>query len=176
VDHGHHAAVRIDAFRRSGGYDEGFSHNEDAELDCRLKALGFRLYLDCATRVGYRPRSTFKGLFTQYYRYGAGRSRTVRRHPSSMRLRQIAVPGHLFGSVVAVTVIPWSSILLVWPALYLLILAASSLSLAARHRSVCGLLAGPVAFVMHTAWAIGFFAGLVARRETKWRAEMAVPL
>ena len=33
VDHGHHALMTIDAFRAVGGYDESFSHNEDAELD-----------------------------------------------------------------------------------------------------------------------------------------------
>ncbi|MGL5012126.1 MAG: glycosyltransferase, partial [Paracoccaceae bacterium] len=37
VDHGHHALMRIAAFRAVGGYDECFSHNEDAELDHRLR-------------------------------------------------------------------------------------------------------------------------------------------
>ena len=36
ADHGHHALMRISAFRAVGGYDESFSHNEDAELDYRL--------------------------------------------------------------------------------------------------------------------------------------------
>src|SRR5690606_2394808 len=30
VDHGHHALMRVSAFRAVGGYDETFSHNEDA--------------------------------------------------------------------------------------------------------------------------------------------------
>src|SRR5687767_10918411 len=29
VDHGHHAAFRMDAFRAAGGYDDSFTHNED---------------------------------------------------------------------------------------------------------------------------------------------------
>ena len=33
VDHGHHAAFDRAAFLSVGGYDETFSHNEDAELD-----------------------------------------------------------------------------------------------------------------------------------------------
>ena len=40
TDHGHHALMRLDAFRAVGGYDETFSHNEDAELDYRLAAGG----------------------------------------------------------------------------------------------------------------------------------------
>ncbi len=43
TDHGHHAAMRIEAFKQVGGYDESFTHNEDAELDCRLTAAGFRI-------------------------------------------------------------------------------------------------------------------------------------
>ena len=39
VDHGHHSLMRIDAFRAVGGYDETFSHNEDAELDKRLSLI-----------------------------------------------------------------------------------------------------------------------------------------
>ena len=43
VDHGHHALMRMDAFRAVGGYDAGFSHNEDAELDLRLGEAGYRI-------------------------------------------------------------------------------------------------------------------------------------
>jgi len=51
VDHGHHAAFRIASFVRAGGYDESFSHNEDAELDCRQRALGARIFLDTSIRA-----------------------------------------------------------------------------------------------------------------------------
>ena len=33
--------MRIAAFRGVGGYDESFSHNEDAELDYRLRQAGY---------------------------------------------------------------------------------------------------------------------------------------
>lgn len=81
IDHGHHAAFRMESFRRAGGYDESFTHNEDAELDCRQRALGSRIYLDADVRIGYSPRATLGGLWRQYFNYGRGRSRTVRRHP-----------------------------------------------------------------------------------------------
>jgi succinoglycan biosynthesis protein ExoA len=176
VDHGHHAAFRMDSFRRAGGYNETFSHNEDAEFDCRQRALGARVYLDAEIRVQYHPRSTFAGLWQQYFRYGVGRSRTVRRHPGSMRMRQLAVPVHLAVSVLAVAMLPWSSALLLWPATYVAALAATSVGMALRHRAWCGLLAGPAAGVMHTAWAVGFFSGLARRRERPWRRDMTVPL
>lgn len=176
IDHGHHAAFRMDSFRRAGGYDESFAHNEDAELDCRQRALGGRIYLDADIRLGYHPRSTPAGLAKQYFGYGRGRARTVRRHPGSMRLRQLAVPLHLVLTFGAVLLTPWVLWPLLWPALYLLALAGVSVSVARRHRSWCGILAGLAAAVMHTAWAFGFFWSLVVVRERAWQAKAAVPL
>jgi succinoglycan biosynthesis protein ExoA len=176
VDHGHHAAFRMGMFQRCGGYDESFTHNEDAEFDCRQRALGARVYLDAEIRLGYHPRGTFTALFWQYFRYGAGRSRTVRRHPASVRLRQLAVPGNLALLLSGLALGPWFWVALVWPLLYVALLAGSSLGFALRRRAWCGLLTGPAAGVMHTAWALGFIAGLVARRERIWRPEMTVPL
>jgi succinoglycan biosynthesis protein ExoA len=176
VDHGHHAAFRMDAFRRSGGYDETFTHNEDAELDCRQRALGAKIYLDSEIRVAYQPRATLGALYRQYFHYGAGRSRTIRRHPGSTRLRQLAVPLHLVLSLVAVVVSPWLPVLLAWPALYGAALAVSSARCAWQLRSGVGWLAGPVAALMHAAWALGFLSCLVARRERGWQRELALPL
>ena len=45
TDHGHHALMRISAFASVGGYDETFSHNEDAEYDERVVSAGGRIYL-----------------------------------------------------------------------------------------------------------------------------------
>lgn len=176
VDHGHHAAFWLDSFRRAGGYDETFSHNEDAEFDCRLRAQGGRIFLDADIRQEYFPRASLSGMWKQYFNYGRGRSRTIRKHPGSMRLRQMAVPAHLVVFVLSIlaglTIHP---ILAAWPVLYLAILAATGVALAVKHRSVCGLFAAPAAFVMHTAWALGFFSGMAFVREAPWRPEAALP-
>jgi len=176
VDHGHHAAFRMASFQRAGGYDESFSHNEDAELDCRQRALGSRIYLDADIRLAYHPRGTLSGLARQYFAYGRGRARTVRRHRGSMRLRQFAVPAHWALCMAALLLAPWWPLLLLWPALYLAALAAVSVQMALKHRSPCGLYAGPAALVMHGAWAAGFFWSLVSVREMPWQATLAVPL
>jgi len=174
VDHGHHAAFRLASFRRTGGYDESFSHNEDAELDCRQRALGARIWLDADIRLAYHPRDTLRALARQYFGYGRGRSRTVRRHPQSWRARQAAVPLNLFlcvlgllvGAAATATGAPWWLALpALWPLLYAGVLFSTSWALAWRHRSLCGLLAGPAAAVMHLAWAAGFFTGCLTKRK-----------
>jgi succinoglycan biosynthesis protein ExoA len=176
VDHGHHAAFRMASFVRAGGYDESFTHNEDAELDCRQRALGSRIFLDASIRLGYQPRSTLGGLWRQYFGYGKGRSRTVRRHPGSMRLRQLAVPLHVALCVLSLALLPWSPWLLLWPATYAMALVATSVMLVLRHRSLCGLLAGVAAGVMHFGWAAGLFWGLATVREAPWSVQQARPL
>jgi len=174
VDHGHHAAFRMSAFRRVGGYDESFSHNEDAEFDCRQVRSGGKVYLDAAIRIGYQPRRTAIGLARQYFAYGRGRSRTVRRHPGSMRARQLALPIHAalcVASVAGAGQWPW---LLFWPLAYLAVLLIASLATAWRERSPCGLLVGLAAAVMHFCWAAGFLSGLASIRQQPW-THAAVP-
>ncbi|WP_077035546.1 glycosyltransferase family 2 protein [Pelomonas sp. KK5] len=169
VDHGHHAAFRMDAFRRAGGYDESFTHNEDAELDCRQRRLGGRVYLDAEIRLGYHPRATLPSLARQYFAYGRGRSRTVRRHPGSMRARQLALPLNLALLALSLLAMPWLPLLAsLWPAAYGGALLAASLQIAWRQRSLCGLLAGVAAATMHLSWGAGFLSGLVMLREQRW--------
>lgn len=176
VDHGHHAAFSMASFCRAGGYDETFSHNEDAELDCRQRALGSKVYLDSDIRIGYLPRDSLRGLWRQYTNYGAGRSRTIRKHPGSWRLRQMAVPLNALLVLSGLLLAPWWPVLLAWPLLYGAILLCTALGLAMRHRSLVGLLAAPAAFAMHMAWAKGFVTGLLQGRESRWDADTQAAL
>jgi succinoglycan biosynthesis protein ExoA len=171
VDHGHHAAFRIASYRRAGGYDETFTHNEDAELDCRQRGLGSRVYLDASIRLDYEPRGTLVGLARQYFAYGRGRARTWQKHPQSLRLRQMALPLHLIAQCAALLAAPWCPALLLLPAAYGVALLTASWVLAFSHRSACGLLAGPAAGVMHTTWALGFLSSLALQREAVWRPD-----
>ena len=161
VDHGHHAAFRMTSFRKAGGYDDRFTPNEDAELDCRQRARGSKIYLDADIRMDYYPRESLARLWKQYLAYGRARYLTIRRHPDSLRLRQLAVPVHvvltgvtLLGSLLK----PW---LLLWPAFYLTVLLINALILTVRHRSACALLAAPAALVMHFAWGVGLLEALL---------------
>jgi succinoglycan biosynthesis protein ExoA len=157
VDHGHHAGFRLDDFLKIGGYDETFSHNEDAEYDTRLRAAGGRIFLDADVRLSYLPRPTVPGLARQYFNYGKGRARTLRKHGESPRLRQL-VPPVVFlvcvASLAIAPVFPWA---LLAPAGYVAALALASVGVAARHRSACGLLAGLASGVMHMSWAAGYW-------------------
>ena len=156
VDHGHHAAFKLARFRELGGYDETFTHNEDAEYDRRLTQAGGKVWLDADIRIGYFPRATARALWRQYWNYGAGRARTLLKHRAAPRLRQV-VPVLNFAllalSLASAAFVPLT---LVWPAFYLGVLFAASLFVAAKHKSPCGLGAGLALAIIHNAWALGF--------------------
>lgn len=95
VDHGHHAGMRLDWFRRIGGYDPDFSHNEDAEFDLRLRAAGGTIWLDAGIRLHYAMRPDPSALARQYWRYGRGRASTLLKHRARPRLRQVLPAAHV---------------------------------------------------------------------------------
>ena len=174
VDHGHHALFRMETFRRAGGYDPSFGHNEDAELDCRQRALGSRIFLNANIRLGYFPRATPTKLAKQYFNYGWGRSRTVRRHRRSLRARQLAIPLLVLGTAATILAAPLLPALLWLPSLYLAIVVANAAAIALRRRSLCGLLAAPAAAIMHFAWGTGFILGWVRLSEEPWRIPQSI--
>jgi succinoglycan biosynthesis protein ExoA len=157
VDHGHHCAFRLARFLSLGGYDETFSHNEDAEYDRRLAAAGGRIWLDASVRMGVFARPTLDGLWRQYLNYGRGRARTLRKHGGAPRLRQMIPPANLALVIGAIALAPVAPVLLVWPALYICGLLGVSALAVLKMRSLCGIWAGLAAGTMHTAWSLGFF-------------------
>lgn len=157
VDHGHHAGFDLAMFLKIGGYDETFSHNEDAEFDTRLRQAGGKIYLDADIRLVYLPRSTLPSLARQYFNYGKGRARTLMKHGERPRLRQLIPPATLIACVLGFALAPFSLWTLILPAGYLAALILASLAVAAKYRSVCGLFAGPASATMHMSWSAGLF-------------------
>jgi len=180
VEHGHHALMRVDAYRAVGGYDEAFRYNEDAELDHRLGLAGWRIWLTDATLMVYFPRATPAALFRQYYGYGGGRARNILKHRSIPRIRQVLPLAILPAVALALlTLVSWLALLplLVWS---MLCLAMGTFSAArSRHQYRLPLLyaplAGLAAMIMHFAWSAGFWLHVAAsatphRRTSQWPA------
>ena len=173
VDHGHHAAFRMQCFNQIGGYNESFAYNEDAEMDCRFRAAGSRIYLDASISITYYPRSSFASLSKQYSRYGRGRAGTFIRHPSSLRARQILVPLNTVACALALVVAVYVHWALLLPAAYFAVLMIYSIKIALHRQSLCGLGAGVAGFVMHQSWAFGFLRGL-ALESSRLMRERAI--
>ena len=155
VDHGHHAGMDLGWFRQIGGYDPGFSHNEDAEYDHRLRLAGGAIWMQSDIRLDYVMRPTFRTLARQYWNYGRGRARTVLKHRIRPKLRQLIPAVNLVGMILALMVAlvwPWA---LLWPLAYGVALIGVSL-VGAQKIGLGGLWAGPALLAMHNFWAAGF--------------------
>lgn len=155
VEHGHHALIAIDAFVAVGGYDENFSHNEDAELDHRILDAAGRIWLEPELALVYYPRRTLPALTRQYFRYGSGRAMTVARHPRRRRARQ----------VLPLAIAPICCLLalgpLFWPAavpaLAWVVLCLGYGLWLARSARPCAAAAGVAAIAMQAAWSFGYW-------------------
>jgi hypothetical protein len=139
------------------GWSEDVGVNEDYELNHRIRSLGGQVWLQPDLEVGYQPRPSLRALAKQYFRYGRSKATVMRRHPRSVRPRQIApamlvpvlgasaAPG-LVGRVGRLGLVAYVLTLLV-------------LALRAPGAVVERLFAGAAALVMHWSWAAGAWFG-----------------
>lgn len=157
VDHGHHALMLISAFRSVGGYDETFSHNEDAELDIRLRAARYQLWLAGQFYITYFPRASAGALFRQYFSYGKGRCRTLIKHGKWPKVRQTlplavgpVVAAALFSPLAPILAVPafaWASLCILY-----------GITLGIRSADSCAAMSGLAAMTMHLGWSLGFLS------------------
>lgn len=165
IDHGHHALMRIEAFRAVGGYDESFSHNEDAELDFRLRQAGFRIWMTDKTKMTYYPRSSVRPLFKQYLGYGRGRAKNLLKHRSIPKIRQM-IPLAVMPVVVFafLAMFHWSALIPL--GLWIAACMGYGLWMAIGQKNPYGPLAAFSAMVMHLAWSTGFWLELLRFRAS----------
>jgi succinoglycan biosynthesis protein ExoA len=163
TDHGHHALMSVAAFRAVGGYDESFSHNEDAELDHRLRVAGFRIWMTDRTTMTYYPRDNARALFRQYLGYGRGRAKTILKHGIVPKLRQM-IPVMVLPAVAGATLAVISTAALLPALVWMGVCLAYGVVLAVSARQVHGLLSAICAMIMHLAWSAGFWLQLLVTR------------
>ena len=160
-DHGHHAAFDRGIFLELDGYDESFSHNEDAEFDTRLTRSGRQIYLDGTSAVTYYPRASLPTLARQYFAYGRGRASTLLKHRTRPRVRQVLPVAIVLGCLVSLILAAFDWRFAGLTLLYALPCIGWGLGLAAMQKDACLAFSGPAAIVMHVSWGLGFLARLV---------------
>ena len=166
VDHVPFGVYRTDVLRSLGGWDENVTSNEDFELDYRLRSAGHELLFDPALRIRWMSKQTLGDFFTQYRRYGKGKSEVARLHPQSVALRHLAAPAlvaALAGAALLRRRRPRAAAALTAP--YAAALTAASIATARRVEGAAAKALVPAAFAtMHVAWGIGFWEGMLTSR------------
>lgn len=162
-DEGPVETAYLGVFRRStldriGGFDEAFARTQDYELNHRIIESGGVVWFDPELKVEYLPRGSLRTLARQYFDYGRAKRQFSRKHPRSLRWRQLGPPGVVVVLGLSLAIAPlWPHSLLA-PAVYFgtaLLAGARELG---RHREAA--LGMPLALLtMHLAWGLGFLRG-----------------
>lgn len=156
VDTVYLGVFRRAALERVGGFDESLLRNQDYELNIRLRASGGMVWFSPELRVAYRPRGSLATLARQYRDYGRWKREVHRRHPSSIRARQLAAPLMLVANLAALAAArPTRGLSLAVPASYTaaVALGAARAPAGQRARTLLALL------TMHLAWGWGYLTG-----------------
>lgn len=163
--------VYLGVFRRSeleavGGFDETLERNQDYELNWRLRQKGGVVWFDPELAVEYRPRGTPKALWRQYFDYGYWKRIVLRRHPDSLRWRQLAAPSLVVGLGLSavLSLFDWRRGIAL-PAVYVAATAGAGVVDLVRRRDPAALVEPAALWVMHLAWGSGFIAGLLSGRR-----------
>jgi glycosyltransferase involved in cell wall biosynthesis len=149
---------RRETLDRLGGFDESFERTQDYELNHRIRESGGVVWFDPELRVEYRPRSSLRDLAGQYFQYGRWKRQFNRRHPGSLRWRQLAPPLLVLVFFLAIVAGLWWPPAWLVPVLYMTALLVIGLASVPRIGSPA--LGMPFALAtMHVSWGLGFLRG-----------------
>lgn len=146
-----------------GGFDESFAVNEDYELNYRLRAKGGKILFSPKIKSEYFVRASFVKLIKQYLRYGFWKVKTLRKHPKSLALRQLAAPLFLLSLVIASVLFlaGWPLFLQIISIGYTLAFLFFAFSLLNLRKLKYLPLFFVFALTIHLCWGFGFWAGII---------------
>ncbi len=146
-------------------FDEGLLTNEDYEFNARVRKTGKQVWLDPRIRSIYFARPTLGALAKQYWRYGFWKWRMLRRHPETVRWRQVIPPVFVASVIIFSLLAFWLPACVLLAAevfLYALILFSAGIQQAARRGHPALALGFPLAVgAIHFSWGGGFLWSLV---------------
>jgi glycosyltransferase involved in cell wall biosynthesis len=164
------AVYRREVIERAGLFAEDLRFCEDADLNYKIRKLGYRLVYSPKVIVEHDWKVySFSSLFRYMFRYGAGRAVAVKKHPYLFSLLN-AVPSFAFIcmsflfllSLVFGGIFMYATLLLV--SSYCALAFISALFAAYRFKDIKMVLVAPVTYVLvHVGYATGFILGLFSR-------------
>jgi GT2 family glycosyltransferase len=170
VDTVYMGAFRREVFDRVGLFDEELIRNQDYELNIRIRKAGGKILLSPKIISHYTPRSSLKALWRQYFQYGHWKVQTLKKHPDSLRWRQVIPP--LFVAVLSISLmlsVVWQPVRRLFTLVTGVYLLANSVAstIAATRGGWRYLPILPIVFAsIHLAWGLGFWYGLIRQLFT----------
>ncbi len=166
-------AYRREVFERIGSFDENFLRNQDYEFNHRLIKAGGRIFLTPELRTVYYVRSTLSKLWRQYFQYGYWKVQTLKKHPDSLKVRQLVPPLFILSIIAGIIAGLWKGQMVLLGSIltvYLIsALTAATFAVSKRnhlHTSVVGCIRLAITVVvvfavLHLSWGMGFLWGVL---------------
>ncbi len=170
--------MRKSALLEVGGYDETLLRNQDNDMNQKLRARGYKLFLTEQAHCLYYARASLAELWRWGYQSGRWNAVSLRRNPNSLRPRHIVpllfvlsilfLVSVIFGALVS----NWSSIIPIALLLGCLALGAhlilgtiAGAQVTVRKRSLRGMCLPFVILGFHLVYGWGTLVGMVAQRR-----------
>lgn len=161
--------VRMSALHTLGGFDTELRFGEDVDLVWRAHAAGLVCRYEPMVRILHRPRSTWRDLIVQRYRYGTAAAELEARHPGSTRPLRI----NKWSAAVCALALAGHPVVASGLAASTVVRLSSRLAAVPDHRAVALRLAGrghlhAARMIMETAfrtwWPVTLVAGTLSQR------------
>lgn len=164
------ASYRRSVFERVGYFDESFDACEDVEFNTRVDKAGLKSFISPKLTVEYAARRSLFALFKQLYRYGVGRWKLFRKHPSTLGSGTLITTAFAVGAVVypLLWLLSFKIAIAasVFAALYLLAVFVASFSIAKHPTQRLTFFVLPlIFFTIHFALGYGFLVGIIRHRS-----------
>jgi glycosyltransferase involved in cell wall biosynthesis len=168
-----------------GGYDETLLRNQDNDMNQRLRARGYKLFLTEKVHCLYYARSSLADLWGWGYHSGRWNAVSLRRNPASLRPRHLVplifvfsilfLASVIFGALVGnwLRAIP-ITLLLGCLALgtHLILGTIAGAQVTVRKRSLRGMCLPFVILVFHLVYGWGTLIGMFAKRAQSSNASI----
>jgi len=152
-------AWKRDIFRKSGLFDTQLKRNQDDEFHYRAITMGYKIYQNPEIQLFYYPRSSFNGLFKQYFEYGLYKPMVLKKIKTAFKFRHLA-PSFFVSYLIILIFFYWliGNILLLPLFIYILLDFYFVLkSKKSYFVKFCILISYPT---VHLGYGLGFILGL----------------
>lgn len=163
-----YGAYRREIFQKIGFFEEEGRIAEDADVNWRIIQAGFKIYFDPLIKTKYFPRSTFRSLVLQMFRYGIFRAYLFRKHFGGTSWLHVVPPVFvlcLTGLAIGAFIIPiLGSILLMLAGAYTLAALIIGIITVIGKTGANPILVAASYITIHLSWGAGFLFGLTQRK------------
>lgn len=154
---------RREVLKMIGYYDERFIINHDDEYCFRLKLAGGQVFLSPRAKSYYYVRNKPSTLFYQYYTYGYWQIATLKKHKTTISIRQL-IPAVFFILLIALVIagLIANSWIIAFGliAVYLAVLLLFAVSRLFKEKFFVIALIPLALLILHFAYAFGFMLGV----------------